>query len=159
MPVEYLVSGNEKKTTGGVILPPARKVILETAARTLTADDHGAIVCFHAAAGFTVTLPAPAPGLLFEFQVTVSATSVAHKILTPASTFMLGHFIQSTDGTFVTAAHAANGSTIRSWNGNGSTTGGFIGDYIRLMGINATQYLIWGYGSANGTEATPFGTS
>ena len=159
MPVEVLVAGNEKKTTGGVILGNPPKVILASAALTLTADDHMATVCFNAAAGFTVTLPTPAPGLRFDFQVTVTATSSAHKILSPASTFLLGHFIQSTDGTFVTAAHAANGTTIRAWSGNGSTTGGIIGDYVRLIGISATQYLVWGYGSATGTEATPFATS
>jgi len=159
MPVEMLVNGNETKTVGGVILAQPPKVILADAALTLTAADHLATVCFNAAAGFTVTLPTPAPGLRFDFQVTVTATSSAHKILSPASTFLLGHFIQSTDGTFVTAAHAANGTTIRSWSGNGSTTGGLVGDYIRLIGISTTQYLVWGYGSATGTEATPFATS
>ena len=60
MPVEYTVNGNEKKTLDGVLLPANRRVLVETAARTLVADDHGAVVCFNAAAGFTVTLPTPA---------------------------------------------------------------------------------------------------
>lgn len=130
-----------------------------TTVTTLVPDDCGALCLWNAAAGFTYTLPTPEAGLWFEFQVTVTATSVAHKILTPASTFLLGHFVQSTDGTYTNAYHAANGSTIRAWSGNGSTTGGLVGDWMRVVGISATQYAFYGFGQATGTEATPFATS
>lgn len=129
------------------------------AATTLTAADSGAFCLFATAAGYTYTLPTPAAGLWFDFYVGVTITSVGAKILTPADTFLLGDFIQSTDGTYTTTSHAANGTTIRSWNGNGTTTGGYIGDRITVVGLSATQWSVFGYGRATGTEATPFATS
>ena len=135
------------------------KTIVKTAATTLTAADSGAICFFNSAAGDIYTLPSAAAGLDFTFVVNVTITSNAAKIITAASQFLLGSFIQSTDGTYTSAAHAANGTDIRSWNGNGTTTGGLIGDWIRVCGISATQWGIWGMGRATGSEATPFATS
>ncbi len=134
--------------------------VVKTAAATLLPEESGALCLFNLAAGFTFTLPTAAKGLWFEFQVTVSVTSSTAKLITAsASEFLLGHFVQSTDGTFTQAFHAANGSTIRAWNGNGSTTGGLVGDWFRVVGLSATQWAIIGWGSATGTEATPFATS
>lgn len=45
------------------------------AARTLTADDSGKTLFLGLADGFTVTLPAPAAGLNFEFIVSVAPTT------------------------------------------------------------------------------------
>ncbi len=132
---------------------------VKTAAATLTEADSGALCLFNLAAGFTYTLPAAQTGLWFEFQVTVTVTSVAAKIICATGDFLIGHFVQSTDSTYVTAAHAANGTNIVSWNGNGSTTGGLIGDYVRVVAISDTQWAVYGFGSATGTEATPFATS
>lgn len=136
------------------------KRVVKQAAATLTRDDSDAVCLFNAAAGFTYTLPPAEVGLTFEFLVTVTVTSSAAKIVTNStSEFIVGAFIQSTDGTYTTAAHAANGTTHRSWNGNGSTTGGLIGDWVRLTAISSTQWAIVGFGRATGTEATPFATS
>jgi hypothetical protein len=129
------------------------------AVTTLTAADSGAICLFGAAAGYTYTLPAAEAGLWFEFEVLVTITSSAAKVVTASGDFLLGNFMQSTDGTYTTASHAANGSTITSWNGNGSTTGGLIGDWLKVFAISGTQWAVYGEGRATGTEATPFATS
>jgi hypothetical protein len=147
-------------TVGERITPgiPAYRTV-KTAAATLTEADSGALCLFNAAAGFTYTLPAAQAGLWFEFQVTVTVTSVAAKIMCASGDFLLGHFIQSTDGTYTTAAHAANGTDIVSWNGNGGSTGGLIGDLVRVVAISDSQWAISGFGRATGSEATPFATS
>lgn len=132
---------------------------VKTAAATLTEADNGALCLFNLAAGFTYTLPAASPGLWFEFQVTVTVTSVAAKLICASGDFLIGHFIQSTDGTYTSAAHAANGTDIVSWNGNGSTTGGLVGDWFRVTAISDSQWAIYGMGRATGNEATPFATS
>jgi hypothetical protein len=78
-----IISGTD--TLDAVSQAPAfvQRPVYNGAARTLTANDNGALCLFDLAAGFTYTLPTPAPGLWFEFQVTVTVTSVAAKILTP----------------------------------------------------------------------------
>lgn len=136
------------------------KCIVKTAAATLTAADSGAVCIFNSAAGDIYTLPTAASGLVYDFVVVTTITSNAAKVITAsASEFLLGSFIQSTDGTYTSAAHAANGTTIRAWSGNGSTTGGLAGDWFRVCGISSTQWVIWGMGRATGSEATPFATS
>ena len=138
-----------------------RPVLSPAGNLTLLQSDAGSIVRFTAAAGHVITLPTPAPGLFFEFHVDTTITSNAAKIVTktPASEFLRGWYKQSTDGTYVQAVHAANGTTHVAWSGNGSTTGGIIGDVIYLVGISTTIWQIWGFGAATGTEATPFATS
>lgn len=144
---------------GTAYAPVSGKRVVKTAAATLTAADSGALCLFNAAAGFTYTLPSAQEGLWFDFQVTVTVTSVVDRIACASGDFLLGHMVQSTDGTFVNAYHAANGSTHLAWEGNGSTTGGLVGDVVRVVGISTTQWAVWGIGQATGTEATPFKTS
>ena len=55
--------------------------------------------------------------------------------------------------------NAANGTTHRSVNGNGTTTGGIIGDNYRLTAINTTQWAVSGTMVNTGTAATMFATS
>jgi hypothetical protein len=129
------------------------------AATTLTAADSGALCIFGTAAGYTYTLPAAAAGLHFEFLVGITITSVAAKTICATGDFLLGNFIQSTDGTYTSASHAADGSTILAISMNGSTTGGLVGDWYRVTAISATQWYIYGMGRATGSEATPFATS
>lgn len=135
------------------------KRVVKTAAATLTADESGAMCLFTTAAGYTFTLPPAEKGLWFDFEVLVTITSSAAKIITATGDFLLGNFEQSTDSTYTTASHAANGTDIVSWNGNGTTTGGLIGDTIHVRAISDTQWAVFGRGRATGNEATPFATS
>lgn len=133
---------------------------VKTGATTLTAAMSGALCIFNTAAGYTFTLPTAAAGIWFDFVIQTTITSVGAKVLTAsASEFLVGVFTQGSDGTYVPVYRAADGTTHRSWNGNGSTTGGFAGDWFRLTAISSTQWNIFGFGQANGTEATPFATS
>lgn len=157
MPVEYLVNGNEKTTAAGVPRTNFRKVINE--AKTLVAEDSGALCLWSTAAGYLYTLPAAQPGLWFDFLVTTTITSSAAKVIAASGDFLLGVFTQSTDGTYTTAQHLANGTTIVAWSGNGTTTGGINGDWLHIVAISTTQWAVYGFGSATGTEATPFATS
>lgn len=141
-------------STGGTVVRPVK-----TAAATLTRAESGAFCLFSTAAGYTYTLPDAEAGLWFEFYVGVTITSVAAKVVTASGDFLLGNYIQSTDGTYTSASHLADGSTITSWNGNGSTTGGLVGDWLRVVAISGTQWSVYGMGRATGTEATPFATS
>lgn len=132
---------------------------VKTAAATLTEADSGALCVFATAAGYTYTLPSAVAGLFFDFVVNVTITSSAAKVITASGDFLIGNFIQSTDSTYTSASHAANGTDIVSWNGNGTTTGGYIGDWFRVTAISDSQWQIHGMGRATGSEATPFATS
>lgn len=154
---------HELNSDATIFLPTVgnRKLIKSSAgAYALLPSDSGAAVVFDQAAGITITLPPPSPGMWFEFFVGVTATSAAHKVITDAATtFLLGTFAQSTDSTYTEARRAANGTDIVAWSGNGSTTGGIVGDWFEVFYFSATQWFINGRGSATGAEASPFATS
>lgn len=155
-------SGRLVSADGTQFMPAVgNRPIFGGAAKVLGPGDAGAICRFTTAAGYLYTLPTPRPGMFFEFHVDITITSVGAKIVTatPASEFLLGWFRQSTDGTYTMATHSANGTTHVSWNGNGTTTGGLLGDVIYVAALSTTQWLVWGYGTATGAEATPFATS
>lgn len=147
-------------TTPERMVQPVPLRPVKTGATVLTEADNGALCVWNTAAGYTFTLPTAVQGLWFDFVVAVTATSSAHKVITAsASEFILGAFLQIPDTAAQIAAQAANGSTIRAWSANGTTTGGYAGDFFRLTAISATQWVISGIGLATGTEATPFATS
>lgn len=134
-------------------------------ATTLTAAQSGSLVLWDAAAGFIFTLPAPAIGLWFEFEVTVTATSANHKVITDAgTTFILGavHAIaiattpSSTAGPF---GFSFNGSSHIAVLMNGTTTGAVIGTRIRLDCISATIWAVSGLVIGSGNLATPASTT
>jgi hypothetical protein len=147
--------GSTVVATGTLAAP--RKVY--TTATVLTAEDSGALCIWSTAAGIIYTLPPAAAGLHFDFVVSVTATSLVHRVVCTSGDFLLGNFIQSTDGTYTSASHAADGTTILAWEGNGTTKGGLIGDWLRVTAISATQWVVYGMGRATGAEATPFVTS
>jgi len=132
---------------------------VKTTPATLSANESGAICYFTTAAGQLYTLPPCAPGLVFEFYVQTTATSGVHRIACATGDFLKGTVLQGTDSTFTQAAVTANGSTHLAWEGNGSTTGGILGDSIRVQGQDDTIWQISGVNTATGTEATPFKTS
>lgn len=140
-------------------VPVGGKRVVKTGAATLTAADSGALCLFNAAAGFTYTLPAARAGLTFDFLVTTTVTSSVARIACASGDFLLGTIIQGTDGTYTQAAQSANGTTHLAWEGNGGTTGGYVGDTISVTAISDSQWAVSGYNRATGTEATPFKTS
>lgn len=143
---------------GAVVQGNAPVVFTTTGA--LTAAQSGSIVQWNAAAGFTITLPAPVVGLTYSMSVGVSVTSSNHKIITnAASVFLLGGLqLGSVAGTNAITV-PADGSTIRAVTMNGSTTGGLIGTNFNLTCISLTQWIVEGTVAGSGTVATPFATS
>jgi hypothetical protein len=138
----------------------ARQVIALAAAYTLSAKESGALVLLDAAAGFTVNLPAPVPGMFFEFMTTTTVTSSTSKVLTDASTtFLLGEVLTFTTATASPAGFAFDGSTHRSIGMNGTTTGGIIGTRFKVEALSATVWAITGVVVGSGTIATPAATS
>lgn len=130
------------------------------ATRQLTAKESGALCLFDLAAGVTYTLPSPSIGMTFEFFTSVTITSGAAKMITNLATeFLLGAIGTMNNAATTAEAFAANGSSIRSVSGNGTTSGGIAGDRYRVTAISTTQWLIEGLLINSGTAVTPFATS
>ena len=128
-------------------------------ATTLTEADSGALCVFDTAAGFTYTLPAAAKGLRFRFIVTTTITSGVARVACATGDFFLGTINQGTDGTYTQAQRSADGANDLAWEGNGSTTGGIKGDWFEVVALDSTNWYVWGYNNATGSEATPFKTT
>lgn len=140
----------------------ARHIIGDAVAtRTLLAKESGALCLMDRAAGVVYTLPTPVIGMQFEFLVTVTVTSNAHKIITNSITtqFLLGEIFMYSTATASGAGFAANGTTIAALSANGSTTGGLIGERYIVTALSSTVWGIWGQSVGSGTLATPFATS
>lgn len=123
--------------------------------RTLTAADSGSVNLFDSAAGIAYTLPPTAVGLYFEFVTTVTQTSSAHSIVTPASSFLVGGINLVIAASATTLACSANGSSNTTISTNGTTTGGIIGGHYLVEAISATVWAISGQIFGSGTLATP----
>jgi hypothetical protein len=141
-----------------------RRIISESVAtRTLNENESGAAVLFDRAAGTVYTLPAAcAPGTFFDFYVSVTATSNAHKIITGAGTeLMVGQILNCDTDTSDAVAiwKGLVGSSYIAVSMNGSTKGGIKGDVIRVTKLNATSWGVHGQINSTGTVATPFATS
>lgn len=141
-------------------LAKSTPIISLTSATTLTAKQAGALVLWDAAAGFTITLPAPVLGMDFEVGVATSVTSSNHKIITNASTvFLLGEVLMFTTATASPAGFAFDGSSHIACTMNGTTTGGLLGTLLRFRCISTTEWFITGVILGSGTIATPAATS
>lgn len=131
--------------------------------RTLLPSESGALVLFDAASGITFNLPAPSTlqiGAYYDFATTVTITSNSAKTITDATTtFLVGSILIDSIATASPGGFSANGTTIRSVNGNGTTTGGIIGDAYRVTLISATVWAVSGVMVGSGTLATPFATT
>ncbi len=140
----------------------SRKVIKEVGAtRTLTKGESGALCLFDRAAGTVFTLPAPEAGLEFEFRVTTSVTTNAHKIITSAATIFLGGTVLSvdTDTSDALAAFTFNGTTHVAYSAAGTTTGGLVRSHIKVVCVGNLLWHIDGVNYGSGTVATPASTS
>lgn len=132
------------------------------ATRTLNANETDSLIILDRAAGIVVTLPTAAPGLEFEFMVSVTNTTPSYKIITSVGTELLVGQILGCD-TDTSDAVAIWKSLVATSNiavtMNGTTTGGIKGDKIKFTCLNATTWVVDGYVNSNGTVATPFATS
>lgn len=141
-----------------------RRVISpNSATRTLNENESGSAVLFDRAAGTVYTLPAAClPGTYFDFYVTVTATSNAHKIITGAGTeLMVGQILNcdtdTSDAVAIWKSLVATSNIAVSM--NGTTEGGVKGDWIRVTKLDSTTWGVNGGINGDGTVATPFATS
>lgn len=147
---------------GSCIGPGQYRQVIDAvgATRTLAPEESGALCLFDSAAGVVYTLPAPVVGMQFEFATTVTITSNSSKVLTDAATtFVVGGAALVNSAATTGEFFAANGTSHRSINGNGTTTGGVIGDRIRFTAISSTKWQVDAVMNQTGTAATPFATS
>lgn len=151
-------------TDGALLTGAARQVISGVGAtRTLLTKESGALCLFDRAAGVVYTLPvvtADNIGMRFEFATTVTITSNSAKVITgSASQFIVGGTVLYIAGAATTLGVAFNGTTHIASVGNGTTTGGVIGDRFWLEAISTTQWAIQGFQSGSGTLATSASTT
>ena len=95
-------------------------------------------------------------GVSFTFALQTAATT--WKVISAASQYLLGSTLVF-DASGVTTSFPANGTSIRSVNLNGTTTGGIAGSYVAFTALNSTKWLVSGVVIGSGTIATPFATS
>jgi len=97
-------------------------------------------------------------GASFTFLVETAATT--WKIITAASQYLAGSLLViDTDTTDTVKGFAANGTSIRSVNLDGSTTGGIVGSYVTVTALNSTMWTVSGVVIGSGTIVTPFAAS
>jgi hypothetical protein len=137
-----------------------REVVLVTASTTLKAEQSGSLVLLGVASGATVTLPAAAEGMQFDFGVTVSRTSNSYKVICASGDFLLGT-VMAGDASIATSGDifTADGSTDLAITMDGDTKGGLIGGRFRVTAISSTQWYIEGLVVGTGTMVDPFTTS
>lgn len=150
--------------TNGILVGQRRNVV--TAAATLTAAQSGSLCLWNLAAGFTYTLPtlsASLVGIYYDFHVTVTATSVAHKVIAGAGQYLIGvlHMgvLDTTPGANPGPKIFTAGATDIAISMAGSTTGGLIGTHIRVEAATAATWAVTGIIVGSGAIATPFATS
>lgn len=153
-PVQYGADGSQ------VLLTYRRPPVIsgQGATVTLTASQSGADCLFDRAAGIVYTLPAPVIGMYFDFEVLITITSNAAKVITDAgTTFLLGSILSmDTDSGVATVGFTANGSSITNISMNGTTTGAIKGTRFRVRCISTTIWIIEGIVLGSGTVLTPF---
>ena len=96
-------------------------------------------------------------GAVYTFFLPSTATNV--KIITGAGDFLLGQVVLGPSAGGAASMFAANGSTTRSVNLNGTTTGGIAGSFVSIVAVAANTYMVYGKLIGSGTLATPFATS
>lgn len=168
------------RSLGGVYSQgPGAIVPVSTATLTLSPAAHSGRLLNITVATTTITLPAvnatanpgsSGPGqdpstsnnLGAVYQFFLPSTATAVKIITGTGDFLLGQLvigISATNPAGSIVMYGADGSTIRSINLNGTTTGGIAGSFINIVATAANTYMVYGTLIGSGTLATPFATS
>jgi hypothetical protein len=143
------VSSNATTVTFGVtgtgVFPGATQNTIPAAATVaLTQAQCGSLVYVGAATGEVVTLPTPAAGCSFDFNVTVSNTSNYNEIETgSASIFLLGDVQHCATG-IACLNFWANGTTSEAIKMDGAHLGGLIGSHFTVKADSSTVWHIWG---------------
>lgn len=159
--IDFSASTGTFKFPSGGAVGQVMNIMTQTTTTVLTAAQTGSLVLWNAAAGFTITLPAPVVGLNFSFGVLTSVTSSNHKLITDAgTTFLVGGLVMTESADTNAGLGAAfDGSTDVAVTMNGTTTGGLIGTFFNVYCVAATKWMVEGIVYGSGTLSTPAATS
>lgn len=129
-----------------------------TAGFTLSKNYNGILIRIDAAAGTTFVLPKSDGGMAryrFLLQTTVTSNNVIIKVGNTTDAFIGYSEMVSDDPATVKGFIASPGSddTITL---NGSTKGGFVGDYIEILDVKSGTFFVRVSGKQTGTEASMF---
>lgn len=147
----------------GTALQSSPVVTVTAATLAVTAAAHaGRLIRLNLAASQAVTLPAATgTGFIYKFSIGITVTTPSTTIttgVTGASSDAFQGIALTEDGGTCTgwlATAGAGGSDVITL--NGTTTGGFIGDYIEIQDIAAGTWQINKFVTkSTGTAATPF---
>jgi hypothetical protein len=129
-----------------------------TAGATLNRATHaGTVVVHNSADGGTITLPASVgDGDVYTIAVHTTVTTDLLIKVANATDVMRGGVAISTDIAGVTMLAGGTDDTITL---NGSTKGGLHGSFVKLTDYKAGFWLVEGFLTSTGTEATPFSAS
>jgi hypothetical protein len=121
---------------------------------TIDRDSHvNTVVNLDRAAGMTVNLPeATGSGDVYRFYVKTTFTG-SLTIAALSTDIMQGGVAVATDISGVTCPTTATSDKLVM---NGSTTGGLIGSYVECRDAVDATWIVTGFLSSTGTEATPF---
>ena len=134
--------------------------------KTVTEAESGTIFSLNRAAGITVTLPAAAAGLTYEFHVGTTFTGTI-QIDAASSADTLQGMITIIDKDEVgglaalnenidTLAFVCPAAADHQIVADGDTKGRFIGGMIKYVCITDSKWVVTGYLFGDGTAATPF---
>jgi hypothetical protein len=120
------------------------------------------VVLLDVASGATITLPAPAVGIVYTFAVVTTVTSNAYKIITNAGTVLLAGSLLAASNNLASKSFLGDGSSHVSINmaaASSNATGGIIGSVFQLLCLTTTLWAVDGSNISSATPTTPFGTS
>lgn len=128
---------------------------------TLTAAQSGSVVVnSEGTGGANVVLPAPLPGMYFDYVLTAACSSGICAIDTDAATtFLVGGVTMSTFITSSSTQAVCNGTSHIAIKMNGSTQGGGLGSWLRFIAIDTAHWVVFGNLPSSGTVATPCSTT
>ena len=135
-----------------------RRVIdLDEATKTVTAAESGAIFTFDGTA-CTVTLPQAAVGL--EYTFVFAATAVSSIVTTQTADGLAGALLTTTAALNNTNLSATTtivdswATTIDTMTFNGTTQGGLVGSWVKVVAVSATMWAVSGVNIGSGTLVT-----
>jgi hypothetical protein len=138
--------------------PDNRVVTLSTTTATVTRDSYAEkLIRLSRAAGITVTLPAATgTGSEYRFVIPTSLSGTTKIKAASASDVMQGHV--QVDASLASNAPISftAGTTADTISLNGTTTGGKLGDYFKLIDEATGVWHVEGFIRSTGAGATPF---
>ena len=134
--------------------------------KTVTAAESGTIFTLNRAAGITVTLPAAAAGLTYDFHVGTTFTGTMQIDAASSADTLQGMItiIDKDEGgglaalneNIDTLAFVCPAAADHQIVADGDTKGRFIGGMIKYTCITDAKWVVTGHLFGDGTAATPF---